>query len=170
MRLGEVSSTFLFGCQVEKYTVLPPRHHELHHCIATAISSGDTQKNIAKHLSIHCHTVANVYNAYQESGDIKDCPRSSRPEEVRAEALVDTVKVQISANPEPSIRALARELNMARTTMERVVKFDLGLKNLAKIKVQQITPSQCQKKGRERQRQPKVAQEGVSQNSPGVLK
>lgn len=82
----------------------------------------------------------------RETGSIADRPRSGRPRSSRTPELVNKVKCRLWRNRQQSIRMMAKKLNTSRTTLQRVVKKDLGLKPYKKRKVQGLTQQQLVKR------------------------
>ncbi len=97
-------------------------------------------------MGVHINTVRYALKVYQEHGTTDNSPRSG-PAVGEARRLIrKNVDNRIKGNPNISIRALAREFRMAQTMRRRLVKEDLGMKSLAKPKIQQLTPVQRQKR------------------------
>jgi hypothetical protein len=55
-------------------------------------------------------------------------PGSGRPRSVRTRPLIKAVNSKVRRNPVRSINKLAKEHNVARSTMQQIIKKDLGLK------------------------------------------
>ena len=121
--------------------------NKLREIIITRIMAGESKPAIAKALNINRSTVHRAWKAYKERGTTDYQSPPGKPKTVRNENLINTVKAKIEENNEVSVRGLARELNVARTTMERIVKQDLGLKTLSTVPCQQLTFKQ--REGRE---------------------
>lgn len=73
-----------------------------------------------------------------ESGTILDRTRSGRPNE-RGD-YVEEINIAITETPITSTRRLSDELNIPRTTVQRVLKKDLQLKPFKPTKVQYLKP------------------------------
>ncbi len=119
---------------------------ELREKIVSRIIAWDSITAVAERFNMTRKTVYSSWKLYEETGDYKQRRGGPRPHSGRSEALVVSVKTKIKENPSTSIRTLARDFSMLKTTMRRLVKVDLGLKSLAKTKVQQLTPVQGSKR------------------------
>lgn len=64
---------------------------------------------------------------FEETGDIKDRPRSGRPRTVRTQQVIKAVKARIQRNPLRKQKIMAREMNITQKSMSRIIKKDLGL-------------------------------------------
>ena len=73
-----------------------------------------------------------------QTGTINDKVRIGRPNERGDE--VDRINEAITANPTTSTRTLSAELDLPRTTVQRVLKKDLHLKSFKPTKVQFLKP------------------------------
>ncbi len=120
--------------------------NKLRQIIIARIESGESKTSIAKAMGVHINTVHKAWRAYQERGTTNDLPRMGRPVGETRRSIVQSVRERVDEDPNVSIRALAREFGVAEATMRRVVKVDLGLKSLAVLQVQQLTPSQIEKR------------------------
>ena len=120
--------------------------NKLRQIIIARIESGESKTSIAKAMGVHINTVHKAWRAYQERGTTNDLPRTGRPVGESRRSIVQSVRERVDEDPNVSIRALAREFGVAEATMRRVVKVDLGLKSLAVLQVQQLTPSQIEKR------------------------
>ena len=87
-----------------------------------------------------------AWKAYQDRGTTNNAPRPGRSKSDRHTFIVDDVCTRINANPNVSIRGLAREFEVPVMTMHRLVKEDLGLKSLTVVQVQQLTPARRAKR------------------------
>ena len=93
--------------------------------------NGFSPASIAKQLAkVHIgeRKVYRTIKRLRETGTIADRKRSGRPRSVRTPALVNKVKCRLVRNPKQSINHMAYELKVKRSTLQRVVKFDLGLR------------------------------------------
>lgn len=118
---------------------------ELRKRVFARLEAGDKVKDIAERFNVHRNTVNNIKKMYK-SGSFVKCPSTGRPRSVRTEALVEDVKVQVSTNPRSSITKLAKDNHTSMTTMHHLIKDNLGMKSRAVVRVQMLTPQQCQKR------------------------
>ena len=75
---------------------------------------------------------------YRETNIISDNPRTCRPRSVSTMRMRRVVCIRISRNPLRSVRKIATRLSISRTSFQRIVKQDLGLKS-QKIKVHYLS-------------------------------
>ncbi len=114
--------------------------------IIARLEAGKSKSDIAVAMGVHINTVRYAWKVYQERGTTDDPPRPGPAISDTRKSVKDDVAARIKKDPNISIRALAREFNVAEPTMRRLVKEDLGLKSLAKPKIQQLTPAQKAKR------------------------
>ena len=120
---------------------------ELRKKIVARIEAGDKPMNIAKSFGVARSTVYNVYKLYKDTGDYaKQSGNAGRPRSVRKEETVDKVKKIVEENPNTSVRQLARDLNVSKTTMGNLVRSDLGMRNRAVVPCQMLTTAQREKR------------------------
>jgi hypothetical protein len=120
---------------------------ELRQKIVTRILAGDRPVDIAKNFGIARSTVYNAKKLYDESGDFTQrYSKNGRPKTVRTDALVRAVDQQVKATPRTSIRKLARDNNVSKTTMFNLVRSDLGMRSRAVVRCQMLTSLQRQKR------------------------
>ena len=72
-------------------------------------------------------TIYRLVKKFEETGSVKDAPRSDRLTSVTAEENVQLVSQNFLLNPQTSQRYAARELEISRSTLQRIMK-DLNLK------------------------------------------
>ncbi len=110
--------------------------------VVARILAGTSQVDVAKSMGIPLSTIKSHWRLYKERGSTDDPPRTARPRSACTEDFATQVNTVIQDNPNTSIRALARQFNVSEYTMRTVVKKDLGLKSLAVVRAQQLTPAQ----------------------------
>ena len=88
--------------------------------------------NIAKGRRAFIYRTIKRYN---ETGDTNDKPRSGHPCSVRTAALKKRVRERIRRNPRVYMRKMAKELKVARRTVQKVVKCDLRMRCFKRKKV-----------------------------------
>ena len=111
--------------------------------------NGFSPASIAKQLAkVHIgeRKVYRTIKRLRETGTIADRKRSGRPRSVRTPALVNKVKCRLLRNPKQSINHMASQLKVKRSTLQRVVKFDLGLRPYKLRKLQGLTQDQRDKR------------------------
>ncbi len=102
--------------------------------IRAALDRGETVSQIARMTGASRNTIRRV----REEG-VERAPRqAARP--ARTPELVEEVRQQIENEPRQSINAMARDYGIGRSTMQRVVRKDLGLYSYAKGRGCQMNP------------------------------
>lgn len=109
---------------------------ELHH-------AGQRQCQIYRTLNgtVSRSFISKVIKKFRETGTTDDRPRSGRPRSARTKHLLRIMQQRIRRNPARSGRNMARDMNVSRTSMQRALKIDLGLKALRKSNVQMLSAS-----------------------------
>ena len=88
---------------------------------------GLSNKRVSKQLNVCIKTINKVIKRFEETGSTATKPIPGRKRGVRTKRLVDTIRKKLSRNPRRSIRQLAKDLQVSRRTVGRVVKKNLGL-------------------------------------------
>ena len=91
-------------------------------------NAGLSNKQITKQLQVCRKTVYNVMKWYKETGKTSSKPIPGRKRSVRTKRNIEVIKKRISRNPRRSMRKTAKDLQIAQTSLTRIVKRDLGLK------------------------------------------
>ncbi len=119
--------------------------NKLREIIVARVLAGERKSDIARAMKIHSNTVYNAWRDYQVRGTTDKSPMSGRPISEDRKVIEESVRTRVEEDPNVSIRALSRELNVPDRTMRRILK-SLGLKSLAVVRVQQLTPDQRRKR------------------------
>lgn len=72
-------------------------------------------------------TIYRLSSKFEETGSVDDSPRSGRPQSVTTDDNTDLVSENFRRNPHASQRRAARELNISRSSLQRIMK-ELKLK------------------------------------------
>ncbi len=120
--------------------------NKLRQIIIMRIKATERKSNIAKALRIARSTVYKAVEAYNMQGPTDYITKPGRPVTKDKEDLIKAVRAEVNKNPNQSIRNLARTFNVSAMTMKMLVNNDLGLKSLAVVQVQQLTPLQRQRR------------------------
>jgi transposase len=110
------------------------------------IVTGDANKDIASMFGVSLSTVYKVKTIYGASGDFSDRPKTGRPRSSRTKAVISAVKPLIEENPQSNVRKIARDLNVDKSSVSRIMRKDLGMKSRAVTKVQGLTALQREKR------------------------
>lgn len=71
--------------------------------------------------------ILNLVKKFDETGSVQDEPRSGRPRSVSTDENLERIRAAFQHSPETSTRRASLELNLARTSLRRMMK-ELGLK------------------------------------------
>jgi transposase len=71
--------------------------------------------------------ILDLVRKFDETGSVQDAPRSGRPISVSTDDNRERVRAAFQENPETSTRRAALELNLSRSSLQRMMK-ELGLK------------------------------------------
>lgn len=100
---------------------------------------GFSVSSISSSLKLHRVQVHRVIKRFRETGEVKNRPRGRPKRTARTSALRKVVRDKITRNPARSIRKLAKEHNVGRSTMHRLIRDDLALYPYKFAKGQQLT-------------------------------
>lgn len=95
-----------------------------------------------KHLKIHKSFVCRTIKRWNETGSVKDRPKSGRPKSATTKKVVDKVRKRIQRNPRRSAKEMAREMSVSSGSMSSILKNDLELKPYKRQKVHDLTAKQ----------------------------
>ena len=90
-------------------------------------NNGHSNSYIEKSLKSNKMFVSRTIARFNETGSIRDRPRTGRKRTVRTRALRKNVKLRIRRKTVRSIRKLAREMNTGRESMRLLVRKELGV-------------------------------------------
>ncbi|KAI6659634.1 Transposase [Oopsacas minuta] len=83
---------------------------------------------------------------YKVTSGITDKARSGRPPTARSIRLRKAVRSRVARNSRRSMRKMAKELEINRESLRKLVHQDLGVKSLKRKTVHHLTPSIRQKR------------------------
>ncbi|UYV72599.1 HELQ, partial [Cordylochernes scorpioides] len=120
------------------------REFENRAAIIVALRAGRSPKEIVDFLKLPKTTIYRVKKQFDEADSNKEGiatrkKHSRRSDRVGGEELVKNVKEKIDGNPGKSMRAIAKEMDVASMTIVRTFHEDLGLKSYALRKGQLLT-------------------------------
>ena len=118
---------------------------ELRCAVLALYKEGKKQVEILKLLKHHKVNRMFIYRTirrFTETGTTEDRPRSGRPRLQRTESIRQSVRHRLRRNPARSVRKLSKELNVPRTTLQRIVKRKVRVRPFKKYTVQFLTPDQ----------------------------
>ena len=105
-----------------------------------------SNKCIVKQLRVCWKTVFNAWKQFQETGTTSGKPIPGRPRSICTKSVVSAVKKKMKRNPQRSVRKVAKEANISRSSMQRIVKNDLQLCPYKKQSRQLISEPSKQKR------------------------
>ncbi len=91
-------------------------------------------------LKITERFVYRTLDRYRKTGDVVDMPRAGRTRSVRTKKAVEAVRSRINRKPCRRQKILAREMNISRRSLGRIINEDLQLKAYKKRTGQLLTP------------------------------
>ncbi len=112
--------------------------------IAAHIDAGDSQGCCQLVLCVH-ESCLQGEEQVQITKDFTDCPQTGRPHTACLKGNISAVKAKIEASPCNNIPNIAREFNVDKNAVSRIVQHDLGLKSRACSKVQGLRARQREK-------------------------
>src|SRR5271170_5434138 len=113
--------------------------------IVRACQRGERQVDIFRRFKddgVSKQLISKTIKRWRETSSIADRPRSGRPRTARTRNLVQRVRHRIRRNPRRSQRKLAPALDTSRSTVQRILKVDLGLKAYKRRKVHGLSTAQ----------------------------
>ncbi|KAI6648721.1 hypothetical protein LOD99_7947 [Oopsacas minuta] len=90
--------------------------------------AGKSKVKIAKLLKTNKMFITRSLSRYNDTGLMTDRGRPARPRTVRTFSRISRVSQRIRRNPSRSIRNMAKEIQISRESMRRIVLSDLQLK------------------------------------------
>lgn len=99
------------------------------------LEEGNTQSEVAKRLGISRQLVFTIKERYEETGSHENREGRGRKRNIRTEDCIRKVKTKLDEKSSKSTRKLSRELNISRSSVQRIIKDDLGLTSYKKSKV-----------------------------------
>ncbi|EYC18985.1 hypothetical protein Y032_0025g1097 [Ancylostoma ceylanicum] len=88
---------------------------------------GSSVSEISKALKLHREQVHRVISRSVESGGIESRPGGRLDRTARTPVLGNAIKSELRRNPERSIRQLAKNHKISRSTMRGLIRVDLEL-------------------------------------------
>lgn len=93
-----------------------------------------------KKLKISRMFVYRTIKRFTETGTIEDRPRQGRPRTVRSRKVVQAVAARIRRNPVRRQSVMAREMNISKMSMSRILRSDLGVRAYRRSTGHFLTP------------------------------
>ena len=109
-------------------------------------TAGARTNAIVKQLNVCRKTVYNVWKQFQDTGTFSSKPIPGRKRSIRTKNVISAVKKKMIRNPQRSVRKIAKEAGISRSSMQRIVKEDLQLRPYKKQSRQLISEPSKQKR------------------------
>eukprot|EP00095_Tigriopus_kingsejongensis_P007247 maker-scaffold852_size88784-snap-gene-0.15 protein:Tk07247 transcript:maker-scaffold852_size88784-snap-gene-0.15-mRNA-1 annotation:"Glutamate" len=90
--------------------------------------SGESERAIALRLLEPKSTVHDIISRFKKPNSIEEKPRRSRARPVRTRQLVEKVRKKLKRSAHRSLAEMSKEYNVSRTSLQRVIKYDLHAK------------------------------------------
>lgn len=103
------------------------------------LRAGLTPTKIATQLGISRCAVYKIKQKLRSTGTATRKPGTGRPRSARTKDAINKIKRRIKSNPVRSMRKMAKEVNVGRSTVHRIVRKDLNMKSRARVKVPLLT-------------------------------
>ena len=104
-----------------------------------------TQRRYCSHFGVRDAPAANTIKAivkrFQESGSVQDAERSGRPTSVRDADNVERVMRSVRSEPSTSIRRRSQELDIKKSSLQKILTTDLNLFPYKIQIVQELKPT-----------------------------
>lgn len=123
--------------------------HELRNIIVRAFQRGELQADICRRLKkdgVSHQFVSYTIKRWRETGLIADRPRCGGPRTARTPELIQKIRRKVRRNRRCSGRKLAKQFNMSLSTVQRVLKKDVGFKAYKRRKRHGLTVAQKRKR------------------------
>src|SRR5690348_11744340 len=118
---------------------------DLRSLIVRAFDRGERQADIFWRLKkdgVSRKLISTTIKRWRETGLITDRPRTGRPSTVRKPKRIKAVRERIRRNPRRSLRRLASQMGTSRSSIQRILKGDLGLTPYKRRKVHGLSTQQ----------------------------
>ncbi len=118
---------------------------DLRGLIVSAFERGERQVDIVRRFKddgVSRQFVSYTIKRWRETRSIADRPRSGRPRTARIRNAVRKIGMRIRRNRRRSQRKLAAALGTSRSTIRRILEFDLGCKPYKRRKVHGLSAAQ----------------------------
>lgn len=115
------------------------KQKEIRDKIVALYKTGLSERVIVSRLLEPKSTVHRIISCFKKTGSTCDKPRRPRKRPVRSRKLIETVRKRLKRNPHRNLAAMAKELNISRTSMRRVFKSDLNMRCYKFVKRQVLS-------------------------------
>lgn len=118
---------------------------DLREIIVRAFERGERQADIFRRFEpdgISQQYISYTIKRWRETGSIEDRPRLGGPRTARTPQLIQKIRQRFRRKRRRSARKLAENLQTSRSTIQRVIKNDLGFKPYKRQKVHGLSAAQ----------------------------
>lgn len=95
--------------------------------VLTMLKNGQSRQSIIKALGVSRTFIWRTTKVFKKTGKTTRQPGQGRKQTVRTPKLIKAVSAKIRRNPGRSMRNMAKEYNVSRRSMQRVVREDLRM-------------------------------------------
>src|SRR5690349_21453386 len=119
--------------------------NDLRRLIVRAFERGERQADIFERLKsdgVSRQLISLTIKRWRDAGSIADRPRIGRPRTVRTPERIKAVRARIRRIPRRSQRKLASQMGASRSSIQRIIKDDLGLTPYKRRRVHGLSTQQ----------------------------
>lgn len=109
-----------------------------------------TRRAFCRHFDIRNgpsdSTILRLVIKFRDTGSVHDLGRPGRPQSIRTEEAVERVQTSVEEDQQTSIRRRSSELHIAKSSLHRILKADLGLFPYKVQVAHALQPDDCQRR------------------------
>lgn len=117
---------------------LNPIRHTIISLHKKSLTNVEITKQLA-HLKVNKMLVSRTVSRFLETGDAIPAKKPGKKRSKRTPQVINMIRERIRRYPARSGRKMAREMNMGKSTLQNLLKVDLGLRAFKKQKVAGLT-------------------------------
>ena len=114
----------------------PCQHRE---AIARLAQNGEKASSISRRMKIPLRTVQRIVKQWKSTGNVTPKTSSGRPRSVNTRRVRGIIKKRVTRNDAVNMNSIAKDLNIARSTVQSIVKTSLGLRSYRVFKGQHLS-------------------------------
>lgn len=100
------------------------------------------------------NTIVAIASKFDVTGEVKDKNRSGRPKSMRTNANINAISQSIQVNNQTSVRRLAVEHTLKKSTVHGILRKDLKLKSFRPVEVFALKPGDYELRYNQTPKQP----------------
>ena len=121
--------------------------------VGELLRAGQSAKEIITITGYPNSTVYRAVAALRAGGDASRCPHAPRADRKRKPRFLNGLRMSVKANPRTSMKILARDRHVSKSTISRAIREDLGMRSYVRKRLNLLTE---RAKEIRRERTPKV--------------